>query len=169
LKGSFRIFNENGSTVFTGDSMVICPQYQSFRWWGINEDQFIYNTSSGTKMILYSYKANDRGMKVYSLPGILNEGIHESNNNLFSECSISNPYPNPTSNITRIDYNLPNNIDEGEIVIYNLQGIEIKRFKVDRTFNTLLISISDIAAGTYYYQLQTTVENSVGKMLLVIK
>jgi hypothetical protein len=40
---------------------------------------------------------------------------------------------------------------------------------VDRTFNTLLISTKDIAAGTYYYQLQTAGDSSGGKKMVVIK
>ena len=86
-----------------------------------------------------------------------------------SQSSISNPYPNPSISTTQIDYDLPKGINQGEIVFYNLQGKEVKRFKVDKTFNTLLISTSDLAAGTYYYQLQTTTQNSEGKKMVVIK
>jgi hypothetical protein len=50
-----------------------------------------------------------------------------------------------------------------------LQGAEVKRFKVDRTFSNLLISTADIAARTYYYQLQTNRENSGGEKMIVIK
>ncbi len=74
---------------------------------------------------------------------------------LTKQSGISNAYPNPNNGSTKIDYILPNGVNEGEVVFYNLMGNEVKRFKVDRTFNTLLISTKDIAAGTYYYQLQT--------------
>jgi uncharacterized repeat protein (TIGR03803 family) len=80
-----------------------------------------------------------------------------------------NIYPNPNNGSAKIDYTLPPGVNEGEIVFYNLQGMEVKRFKVDRTFNTLLISTKDIAAGTYYYQLQTSGESSGGKKMVVIK
>ncbi|MBI5219458.1 MAG: T9SS type A sorting domain-containing protein [Bacteroidia bacterium] len=64
---------------------------------------------------------------------------------------------------------LPNGINQGEIVFYDIQGKEIKRFKVDKTFNSLLISTADIPAGTYFYQLQTDAQNSGGKKMVVIK
>jgi hypothetical protein len=78
-------------------------------------------------------------------------------------------YPNPVINSSAINYVLPNGVNEGEIVFYNFQDKEVKRFKVDRTINTLLISAKDIAAGTYFYQLQTTLQNSEGKKMVVIK
>ena len=110
--------------------------------------------------------------KVFSLPGTLSAYIAEANNNLLAtqmQSSVSNPYPNPAVNTTKIDYTLQEGINEGEIVFYDLQGNEVKRFKVDKTFNTLLISTADIAAGTYYYQLQTAAQNSEGKKMVVIK
>ena len=82
---------------------------------------------------------------------------------------VSNAYPNTTNNSTRIDYTFPSGVNEGQIVFYDLQGKEIKRFKVDKTFDHLLISTSDIPAGTYFYQLQTANQSSAGKKMVVIK
>jgi hypothetical protein len=158
------IYNENGVCIFSADSLT--PFVQA------NTPQLqypIYNTSQGTKMIL-SHLTNKQA-KVYSLSGTLTTAIAEANNNLIAmqSSSVSNAYPNPTNNTTQIDYSLPDGVNEGEIVFYDLLGNEVKRFKVDRTFNTLLVSTADIAAGTYYYQLQTTAENSEGKKMIVIK
>jgi hypothetical protein len=83
--------------------------------------------------------------------------------------SIANPYPNPSTTTTRIDYFFPNGTNDGEIVLYDLQGREIKRFKVDKTFDHLLISTVDIPAGTYFYQLQTSNQASEGKKMVVVK
>ena len=112
----------------------------------------------------YVFAGTENGIWRYPLSKIT--GIKEMNNN---ESNISNPYPNPTDYKTSIDYTLPPGINEGEIVFYNLQGTEVKRFKVDRTFSTLLISTADIAAGTYLYQLQTTAQSTEGKKMVVIK
>ncbi len=83
--------------------------------------------------------------------------------------TIANPHPNPTNNTTNVDYKLPDGVHQGEIVFYDLQGTEVKRFKVDKTFNSLLISTTDIPEGTYYYQLQTTGNTSAGKKMVVVK
>jgi len=126
----------------------------------------IYNTALGTKMIL-SYTNGQA--KVFNLPGTLSESIAESNSVLILQSSVSNPYPNPTTTTTQIDYKLPDGVNEGEIVFYDLAGNEVKRFTVDKTFTTLLVSTTDITAGTYYYQLQTTGQSSDGKKMVVIK
>ncbi len=129
----------------------------------------IYNTTQGTKMIL-SYQNGHA--KVFGLPGKLTPDIITANQSFMiaqNYGSISNPYPNPSTSSTKIDYTFPPDINEGEIVFYNLQGTEVKRFKVDKTFSTLLVSTADIAAGTYLYQLVTSVQSTEGKKMVVIK
>ncbi|HXB41101.1 MAG TPA: T9SS type A sorting domain-containing protein [Bacteroidia bacterium] len=82
---------------------------------------------------------------------------------------FSNPHPNPANDATTIEYKISDGVNQGEIIFYDLQGTEIKRFKVDKTFSSLLISTTDIPAGTYYYQLQTSGNTSAGKKMVVIK
>jgi len=159
------IYNEDGTLIFQADSLYPWEQNNT------PQEQYpIYNTAQGTKMILSHQFTNQA--YVYSLPGMVTAGIQETNNNLLaaqSKSKISNAYPNPTTNSTKIDYTLPDSVNEGEIVFYNLQGTEVKRFKVDKTFSTLLVSTADIAAGTYLYQLQTSVQSTEGKKMVVIK
>jgi hypothetical protein len=157
-----RIYNEDGSLIFQKDSMAPLVSVN------VPQQQFpIYNTSVGTKMILSHQFTGEA--KVYSLPGTLSGDIAKANNSLIAQSNVSNPFPNPATNTTRIDYSLPDNINQGEIIFYDVQGKEIKRFKVDRTFDSLLLSTSDIPAGTYYYQLQTDRQSSQGKKMIVIK
>ena len=71
-------------------------------------DQYpIYNTANGAVMIL-SCQFNDTA-RVYSLPGTLNAGIQEANNQLIAMQAgkVSNAYPNPNNGSTKIDYILP--------------------------------------------------------------
>jgi hypothetical protein len=160
-KAITQIVNEDDSILFSdAASPVVTPTWA-------NQYYPIYNTSSGTKMILSNVMGK---AEVYSLAGTLTDGIAETNKKLMAmQSSVSNAYPNPNTGSAKIDYTLPPGVNEGEIVFYNLMGNEVKRFKVDRTFNTLLISTKDIAAGTYYYQLQTEGEYSGGKKMVVIK
>jgi hypothetical protein len=154
------IVKENGTIMFSNDGF---PEIK------VNYEQQqmpIYNTPFGTKMIL-SYM--DGHAEVYNLGGTLTTNIARANNVLLEQNGISNAYPNPTAKSTQIDYMLPKDVNEGEIVLYDLNGIEVKRFRVDRTFSSLLISVADIPAGTYYYQLQTSSQYSEGKKIVVIK
>jgi hypothetical protein len=155
-----KIYNEDGSLLFTefGAPYVVL---------NVHQVQYpIYNTANGTKLIL-SYSNGQA--KVFSLPGTLTTDIGAVNNNLLSSARfISDPYPNPAASAARIDYTFPDGVNEGEIVFYNLAGQEIRRFHVDSTSDHLLVSTSDMAAGTYYYQLQTTTQDSGGKKIVVI-
>jgi hypothetical protein len=155
------IYDENGVMLFT-DTAV--PNIRM----NIPLQQYpIYNSSQGTKMIL---SLTNGQAHVWGLQGTLTTTIQASSQSLLSASSlISNPHPNPTNSSTTIDYKMPNGINEGEIVFYDLKGNEIKRFKVDQTFDSLLISTTDIPAGTYYYQLQTTSNISQGRKLVIIK
>ncbi len=156
-----RIYNEDGNLLFSDTGAAVIRT-------NVQLQQYpIYNTSVGTKMIL-SY--GNGQAKVFALGGTLSNSIASANQNLLNQNALlANAYPNPTSNSTTVAYQLPANVNEGEIVFYDLQGNEIKRFRVDRSFTSLLISTSDIAAGTYYYQLQTSNNASAGKQLVVIK
>lgn len=172
-----RIYDETGTVLFSKDSVGLgnytCTTGLSL--------PAIFNSSSGVKMILYRsvdnpYYSPDNNAFVYSLPGVLpcndcNNGtmngiiLQETNNNM----NISNPYPNPTNHTTKINYQLPDGVNNGEIVFYDLTGKEVTRFKVDRTFNYIQLTTDDLTSGTYYYQLQTHGQNSSGKKMVVIK
>jgi len=155
------VYDENGTMLFTDTA-----------WPGIRlnfeQQQLpIYNTSQGTKLILSCLNGT---AKVYGLAGTLSTSIGSQNQELLIQSNfVSNPYPNPTASTTRIDYILPKGVSTGEMIFYDLQGHEIKRYKVDSTFDHLLISTSDIPAGTYNYQLETDSKSTSGKKLVVIK
>ena len=152
---STKIYREDGTLLLSVDTACV---FRFPTMFGTESTAPIVNTPNGTKMMLDSYYGSTL---VYSLCGTLPTGMRKVG--MLDNGGLSNPYPNPNNGSTRIDYTLPPGVNEGEIVFYNLQGMEVKSFKVDRTFNTLLISTKDIAAGTYYYQLQTAGGSSGGK------
>jgi hypothetical protein len=160
------IYNEDGTVLFFD---TLEPMVRSL----IPSQQFpIYNTSSGTKMLL-SYRGTNlsTGLKarVYSLPGTLSTSIQEGNMQLMKAQGISNLYPNPSNGKITLQYELPKGEQEGEIILYNTQGAEVKRYKVDNTFSDLLLDNSQLQAGVYYYQL-TTGRGSIGsKKMIVVK
>ena len=153
-----QIVNEDGTIMFTATNQgpIVYP----------NAPQIqvpIYNTNTGTKLIL---SGEDSSAYVYGLAGTLTAGIIANPNNTQNGLMA---YPNPTSSSTRIAYTLPNGVNTGEIVFYDTQGKEVKRFNVDNSFNTLLISTEDLQSGLYYYNLQTTQGTSEAKKLVTIK
>ena len=78
-------------------------------------------------------------------------------------------YPNPSNGSVTLQYKLPKNEKDGELILYNMQGAEVKRYIVDNTFKNILLDNTMLPAGTYFYQLQTS-KGSVGvKKMVVIK
>ncbi|MBI3503140.1 MAG: T9SS type A sorting domain-containing protein [Bacteroidetes bacterium] len=160
------IYNDDGTLIFSDTAIAeILINFPS-------QQYPIYNTTQGTKMIL-SYKGSTLSSfkaKVFSLPGTLSAGIQEGNAALMqAQGAISNLYPNPSTGKVTLQYELPKGEREGEIILYNTQGAEVKRYKVDDTFKDLLLDNTQLPAGTYFYQLQTS-KGSVGtKKMVVIK
>lgn len=173
--GHVMIFDDLGNTLFSKDS--VCMGGLS-PWWPYTEP--IFYTPNGFKMILISYVVsteNDSEL-VYNLPGALPceecvngntkaygnySGYGQLNNSGF----LLNAYPNPAKNSVTIKYELPAGINKGDLVFYDLHGREVKTFTVDRTFNSLLVSTADLAAGTYFYVLRAG-NNYVGSKKMVI-
>jgi hypothetical protein len=169
--GLIKIYREDGTVLFSdSNEMAHYPLLISSSPTRPIFDPIV-NTIDGPKLItlIRDSIGNVNDFKVYDLPSIYYQCFAQSENNNNSLINISNPYPNPTNNMTTVEYYIPDGIYSGEIVFYNLNGIEVKRYKVDKAFNNLLISTNDIPAGTYFYQLQSAGLMSNSKKLIVIK
>ncbi len=138
------IYKEDGSALLLADS---CGP-----WVKVNIPQQyrpMYNTPTGTKLILSHQNGS---ALVYNVPCSLSTGIDQLKINPADPSGL-NVFPNPTFYQSNIEYKLPANTSEGEIVITNLQGAEMKRYRVNNTFSSLYIEQKEIPAGTYIYSL----------------
>jgi hypothetical protein len=150
-----KIINENGTVLLTISNCGMAYAVNTgTNGWKLRATIF---DSSGT------FTSND----VYSLVGTMPLMLAESGINNIDV--LSNPYPNPSQTSTKINYQLPTGTNSAEIIFYNLNGLEVKRFKVDNTFNTLELNNSDLIAGTYLYLLVTSNNFSSAKQMVVIK
>ena len=156
---SLFVINENGTMIFSSIALNGIAQVES----------------DGTNFKLIIPDTTTTSVFVYGLSGTLpcNQcggftGIAEPNSN-GSKQIISNPFPNPTNDKTTISYELPEGINQGKLVFYDVTGNIVKEFNVDSTFKDLQVSNSDLTSGTYYYQLQTSKGTSGGKKLIIIK
>ena len=138
------IYNEKGVALLIADSsapLVKSNVPQQYRP--------IYNTSEGTKLIL-SHK--DGSARVYDLPCALATDIDKIEPNSINT-SVLNVFPNPTFYQTTIEFKLPDDINQGELLITDNFGREVKRYKVDNNFSNIYVNKNDIPSGTYYYSL----------------
>ena len=168
----FYVFRTNGTQLANIDSC--CFMNYSNGWqYGPLYNEPIVNTPTGTKIIL---RCLDGSSRIYSVCGSLpcqdcssftTTGIATYTNHP-KEGSITN-YPNPSSGQTTIEYELPQGATIADLVFYDMAGREVKRYKVSNAFKDILISTDELAAGTYYYQLQTAGGFKAGKKMVVIK
>lgn len=70
--------------------------------------------------------------------------------------------------MAKVDFTLPANTNQAEILVYTQQGELLKTFTVDNTFGTLLINNSNLPAGTYYYVMKVGSNFSDTKKQIVI-
>ena len=168
---SFFIYNENGTSLLS----VKSAQPKNFNN-GVYSFKPILYTDNGFKLNLKTASGADSNF-IYSLPGFLRCNICnngrittgiQGGGQIFNEF-LSNSYPNPSKDFTKINYKLPDNERYGEILFYTVDGKEMKRYKVDNTLNTLLINNSDLPSGTYLYHLVTSSNTTSAKKMLVIK
>lgn len=154
------VLDEDGKKIFEDTSGYLPNTFGS-----VNEilsldndiSKLIVNTSSGTKMILVrknnqSNSPNgiiDCKTKVYSLPGRLSLTAIDKNEH---KNSLS-PFPNPSNNIITIPYQINSNAI-ASITITDMLGKVVKTYKVDNTFNSLLVNLDDFKSGTYVYTIQ---------------
>ncbi len=159
-----RVYNEDQELLLSLDSLRLS--------WSSSSLGAIVNTSEGTKMRLKHY---DESNYIYSLPGhlacydcdVIIENIGEIQSS--NKTSLSEPFPNPSIDYVRINYQLLEHEKKGELILYDINGIELKRYQVDKTFDHLMISTQDLPVGTYFYNLHTSRGISRGKKLIVIK
>lgn len=133
----------------------------------------IINTDNGTKMLLTEGGFfQDPVTYVYDLPGSLEcltcvTDLGTGMANIYSHAGFLSASPNPAVQYIDIDYMLPEGTQTGEIIFYNIQGNELKRYKVNRTFSKLHISVNELPTGTYLYSLEAQGINNAVKKLVV--
>ncbi|HLP49909.1 MAG TPA: T9SS type A sorting domain-containing protein [Chitinophagales bacterium] len=170
-----KIYTDMGNTIFSKDSV-------SLMYGGGNSNGYytqaipIRNTSEGTKLFLLEDGiVLGNATRVYSLPGsleclscIAQNGI-SGLNNVGADAGFLSTAPNPASNFTRINFRLPDGSQKGNMVIYSMEGRELKRYPVDRSSEYLTLSVIDLASGTYFYSLEAEGKSPTARRMIVIR
>lgn len=77
--------------------------------------------------------------------------------------------PNPATEYTIINYDLPDNTTEASLIIYNLNGTQLKKYPISKTLGHLQISTQGLPSGTYYYSVQTNTGQTQSKKMVIVK
>jgi len=132
---------------------------------------YIYPAETGSKLFMWIYDFSVFPEKVntmvYSIPGKLNSIVTGSSSELKS--SLRSAYPNPATNEVTIPYYLPSNVKQAELKLYSMNGMLVKSFTVDHTFNTVQVKTGDLPAGLYVYRIESNTFKSESYKLTVSK
>lgn len=73
----------------------------------------------------------------------------------FSQAELYQNTPNPFKQETTIAYRLPSNIQSASLCIYNLNGLQLKKYELDTSVisNNVMVEGSTLMAGMYIYAL----------------
>lgn len=63
------------------------------------------------------------------------------------------PYPNPASQITNFEYNLPSSTNSARLIIRNSLGVEVENSNLDNQSGKKSINVSGYPSGIYFYTL----------------
>jgi len=85
---------------------------------------------------------------------------------LTSKINVSNAYPNPANNLTRISYDL-NSSRNAKLVFYNLLGSIVYETPLTDNKGTLIVNTSGLKSGIYYYSIVTDGKNIASKKLVI--
>ena len=155
------IYKEDGTALLIADStapFVRANVPQQFRP--------IYNTPNGTKLILSQMFTGEA--IVYNLPCTLSTDIDQYLMNSTNQSEM-NVFPNPSYYQNTVEYKLPVGVNQAEIIITDINGSEIQRYKVDKNFTSVLIPHNEIAPGTYFYSLIADNKVLVSKKIILLK
>jgi hypothetical protein len=85
------------------------------------------------------------------------------------DIKLSDVYPNPSSRIAQLDYELVNPKAKAKITINSFIGNPIAEYELDPNRNSLVINVSEFQPGVYFYTLFVENKNVVTKKLQVKK
>jgi hypothetical protein len=85
------------------------------------------------------------------------------------DVKLSDIYPNPSSRVAQLDYELVNPRSKAKITINSFIGNPIAEYELNPGRNSLVINVSDFQPGVYFYTLFVDNKNVVTKKLQVKK
>ena len=136
------VINETGATLMTTDGG------------GLAEIQKV--SEDNAKLLVYVYDLSisvyPASTEVYDIPGV---PMKVPDNVGLSSKTAGNPYPNPAGDYVNIPYNLDIRDNTGHLIIFNISGREVRRYKVGKDFESIRVLTTGFPVGTYYYSVKS--------------
>jgi len=85
-----------------------------------------------------------------------------------SGISLKQNRPNPAEGLTTIEYELPQDMTNASLVIYDARGVAVRRFAVAAGLGTVDYDANEMASGVYFYAIEANGQN-LARQKMVIK
>lgn len=150
-----KVINADGSEILSVDGGLYSYMYR------INANDY--------RLFIYAYDYSswpyDMSTSIFELPGYpyLLKNAEVSS----KSASIGDAYPNPASNFVTVDYALPYGVSEANLMIYDMGGVLMKSYRVDKYFNALQLNAGTLLPGSYLYNIEADGIKSESKQLII--
>lgn len=81
--------------------------------------------------------------------------------------TLSQPYPNPSSSSSTLNYHIPGNYKKAFLVIFDMFGKEVARTELERANDAVSINVKRLNAGLYFCSLEVDSKLVSSQRLLV--
>ena len=95
------------------------------------------------------------------------KGSSSSNINTNSSIGLQQNRPNPFVGVTSISYDIPLNMDNAQLVIYNTAGRVIEIFDLSTGKGEINFDASNTGSGVYYYAIERNGQSLARKKMIV--
>ncbi|MEL6732927.1 MAG: tail fiber domain-containing protein, partial [Bacteroidota bacterium] len=85
----------------------------------------------------------------------------------FGEIKLNQNRPNPADGMTIIEYTIPSEIAQAQLVIFDITGAEVNRFEVNPGFGSVEIQAGELAAGTYLYTIEVEGQSVARRKMII--
>ncbi len=158
----FRVVRTDGTILLQRDS-VLAPYLYGQTLGGTDVIRPIVNTSSGARLFLHQIPSTFP-IYVYSLCGDLPIDIFDLRG---SEISFVSIFPNPSSNSLNFRIEVPDNINQYELVVFDGSAQILQRVNISALKHIYSVDTESYSSGTYYYSLSAKNKTyQTGKFIL---
>ncbi len=138
-----------GAKVITENGTVLQP---------IDGAQYLYLNKTGDaeyKLFAYCFDYSVFPEKVWTnIYNISGSPVFSASISDKQQDVLLNAWPNPASEVIRLEYELPLNVKSASLNVYDTSGRKIKDFVIDSHSDHIAMNVNDLAAGTYLFNIE---------------
>lgn len=137
----------------------------------INGAQYIYVNQTGDteyKLFAYCFDYSQTPeivwTDIYSIPGTSVSVVSGPNH---IKDAFLNAYPNPASDILKLEYELPSQHGNARLYLVNSNGQVLREFVIDGHSNHISMNVNELSAGVYHYYIRYNQQQTASRKLIV--